>query len=101
MIGLLARWLGLAVLCLIAACRENPPAPPPGGGPALWRVEGKGVDGWLFGPAPTQADISIAVAWGFTQLVAADVIDAAAYPRLAAFSRRAEQHPDFAALPPV
>ncbi|KXU31401.1 polysaccharide biosynthesis protein GumN [Sphingobium sp. 22B] len=49
MIGLLARWLGLAVLCLIAACGENPPAPPPGGGPALWRVEGKGVDGWLFG----------------------------------------------------
>lgn len=60
-----------------------------------------GVDGWLFGQAPTQADISITVAWGFTQLVAADVIDAAAYPRLAAFSRRAEQHPDFAALPPV
>lgn len=60
-----------------------------------------GVDGWLFGNSPTQADVSIAVAWGFTQLVAADVIDAKAYPRLASFSQRAEQHPDFAALPPV
>lgn len=60
-----------------------------------------GVDGWLFGDAPTQADISLAVAWSFTQLVAADVIDAAAYPRLVAFSQRAEKHPDFAALPPV
>ena len=46
-------------------------------------------------------DVSIAVAWGFTQLVASDVINAAAYPHLAAFSARAEQHPDFAALPPV
>lgn len=60
-----------------------------------------GVDGWLFGNAPTQADVSIAVAWGFTQIVAADVIDAKAYPKLAKFSQRAEQHPDFAALPPV
>jgi glutathione S-transferase len=59
-----------------------------------------GADGWLFGDAPTQADISIAVAWGFTQIVAADVIDAKAYPNLARFARRAEQHPDFAALPP-
>lgn len=60
-----------------------------------------GVEGWLFGNAPTQADVSIAVAWGFTQIVAADVIDAKAYPKLAKFSQRAEQHPDFAALPPV
>ncbi|MET3654458.1 glutathione S-transferase family protein [Dyella japonica] len=60
-----------------------------------------GVNGWLFGASPTQADVSIAVAWGFTQLVVADVIDAKAYPHLAAFSQRAEQHPDFAALPPV
>jgi len=60
-----------------------------------------GVEGWLFGDAPTQADVSIAVAWGFTQIVAADVIDERAYPKLAKFSQRAEQHPDFAALPPV
>lgn len=49
MIRVLACWLGLAALCLLSACGENPPAPPPGGGPALWRVEGKGIDGWLFG----------------------------------------------------
>lgn len=60
-----------------------------------------GVESWLFGDTPTQADVSIAVAWGFTQIVAADVIDAKAYPKLAKFSQRAEQHPDFAALPPV
>lgn len=45
----LVCWLGLAAFLLLAACGDRPPAPPPGGGPALWRVEGKGVDGWLFG----------------------------------------------------
>lgn len=49
MIRLLARWLGLAALLLAVACRGEPPAPPPGGGPALWHVQGKGIDGWLFG----------------------------------------------------
>ncbi len=58
-----------------------------------------GVDGWLFGNTPGQADISIAVAWGFSQLVVADVVDAAAYPTVQAFAERAEKHPDFAALP--
>ncbi|MFC4528285.1 glutathione S-transferase [Dyella halodurans] len=60
-----------------------------------------GTNGWLFGSAPGQADISIAVAWGFTQLVTPETIDPSSYPRLAAFAARAEQHPDFAALPPV
>ncbi|WP_242122678.1 TraB/GumN family protein [Sphingobium sp. Sx8-8] len=45
----LARWLGLAALLLITSCGNEPPAPPPGGGPALWRIQGKGIDGWLFG----------------------------------------------------
>jgi glutathione S-transferase len=67
----------------------------------LLERELRGVDGWIFGSSPSQADVTIAVAWGFTQLVAADVIDAKAYPQLAAFSARAELHPDFAALPPV
>lgn len=49
MIRLLARWLGLAALLLAVACSGEPPAPPPGGGPALWHVQGKGIDGWLFG----------------------------------------------------
>ena len=59
----------------------------------------EGVDGWLFGSSPSQADISIAVAWGFSQLVVADVVDASAYPNVRAFAERAEKHPDFAALP--
>lgn len=46
---MLARWLSLSALLLAAACGDNPPAPPAGGGPALWRVQGKGLDGWLFG----------------------------------------------------
>jgi uncharacterized protein YbaP (TraB family) len=51
MIGLraLMRWLGLLTLLLVAACGREPPAPPADGGPALWRVEGKALDGWLFG----------------------------------------------------
>lgn len=68
---------------------------------AMLEHELEGVQGWLFGDVPSQADITIAVAWGFTQLVTADVIDAKTYPRLAAFSQRAEKHQDFAALPPV
>ncbi|WP_267223039.1 glutathione S-transferase family protein [Dyella silvae] len=65
----------------------------------LLERELEGVHGWLFGDTPTQADITLAVAWGFTQLVVADAIDAKAYPRLVAFAQHAEQHPDFAALP--
>jgi glutathione S-transferase len=60
-----------------------------------------GVDGWLFGNSPGQADVSIAVAWGFTQLVTPEAVDPASYPRLAAFAMRAEQHPDFVALPQI
>lgn len=45
----LARWLSLLSLLLAAACGGESPAPPPGGGPALWHVQGKGMDGWLFG----------------------------------------------------
>ncbi|UZW56203.1 TraB/GumN family protein [Sphingobium sp. JS3065] len=45
----LACWLGLAAFFLLVACGDERPAPPEGRGPALWRVEGKGMDGWLFG----------------------------------------------------
>lgn len=60
-----------------------------------------GIDSWLFGTQPGQADVTVAVAWGFTQLETPDVISADAYPNVRAFAERAEQHPDFAALPPV
>lgn len=45
----LMRWLGLCALLLVTACGKEAPAPPANGGPALWRVEGKALDGWLFG----------------------------------------------------
>jgi len=54
---------------------------------------------WLHGPALTQADISIAVAWKFVLHVDASEIKAEEYPALAAFSARAEQLPEFLACP--
>ncbi|HJU08092.1 MAG TPA: glutathione S-transferase family protein [Rhodanobacteraceae bacterium] len=68
---------------------------------ALLEQELRGVDkdAWLFGDALTQADITLAVAWGFVQLVAADVAPAANYPKLAAFAARAERLPEFRAFP--
>jgi glutathione S-transferase len=40
--------------------------------------------------APLQPDITVAVAWYFTQHTVADVVSAASHPRLAATSARAE-----------
>lgn len=57
--------------------------------------------GWLCGEAPTQVDISIGVAWTFTQIVAATIVSERDYPAFADFAARAEQLPEFAALPPV
>ena len=45
----LLRWLGLCSLLLLTACEREQPAPPPDGGPALWRIQGHELDGWLFG----------------------------------------------------
>jgi glutathione S-transferase len=57
------------------------------------------ADRWLCGDAPTQADISVGVAWTFTQIVAAEIVSAHDYPAFAAFAALAERLPDFAALP--
>ncbi|MET1078889.1 MAG: glutathione S-transferase [Pseudomonas sp.] len=46
-----------------------------------------------------QAGISLAVAWHFTQQMIADRVPAANYPRLQAFSARAEKLPAFLAAP--
>lgn len=43
------RWLGLCVLLLVAACGREQGPPPVEDGPALWQVQGHGLDGWLFG----------------------------------------------------
>jgi glutathione S-transferase len=52
--------------------------------------------GWFGEKKPNQADISIAVAWRFTQSRFSDIVTADAYPKLAAHSARAEQLPVFA-----
>ncbi|MEA5463559.1 glutathione S-transferase [Leptothoe sp. PORK10 BA2] len=46
-----------------------------------------------------QADISVAVAWRFTQFYTADVITPEAYPQLAKFSAQAETLPEFVSTP--
>ena len=46
-----------------------------------------------------QPEITIAVAWRFTQLYTADLITPAEYPQLAAFSVQAEALPEFISTP--
>lgn len=46
-----------------------------------------------------QSGVSVAVAWQFTQLATAGVVDPAYYPRIAAFSSEAESLPEFRAAP--
>ncbi len=46
-----------------------------------------------------QAGITTAVAWHFTQQTIPDVVPVASFPRLCAFSRRAESLPEFRAAP--
>jgi glutathione S-transferase len=55
---------------------------------------------WLFKDHPLQADISVAIAWTFTQSVLANIVAATDYPALATFAKRAEALPEFAAFPP-
>ena len=43
------RWLGLCALLLVAACGQESGSQEVQGRPALWRVQGHGLDGWLFG----------------------------------------------------
>jgi glutathione S-transferase len=49
----------------------------------------------------TQAGISSAVAWAFTQLMLPEVIAPGSFPTLAAYSARAENLPAFLASPQV
>jgi glutathione S-transferase len=62
------------------------------------------TDGWFGGARLLQSDVTVAVAWRFTQFVAADYpalarIDPARYPALAAHSARAEALPAFVETP--
>ncbi len=57
--------------------------------------------GWIGGGALGVADIGVACAFGFTQILLADLVDKARHPRLAAFCARAEGLPAFRAAPPL
>jgi len=63
--------------------------------------ESNGRHGWLVGDTLTQADITVAVAWRFTQLMQPKLITTHDHPALTALSTRAEQLPAFASLPPT
>lgn len=54
---------------------------------------------WLIGSSLGQADITLAVAWRFTEFAITGVIDATKYPAIAAFSARAEALPEFRSTP--
>ena len=54
---------------------------------------------WLIADRLSQADVSVAVAWRFTQFVLPDLEWPAAHPKLEAFSARAEALPEFASTP--
>lgn len=56
-------------------------------------------ESWLFGESPTIADITIAVAWRFSQLTTADRVQEAEYPGLVRYSARAEALAQFRACP--
>jgi len=53
----------------------------------------------LAGDALTQADVSVAVAWGFTQFTQAERAPKSSYPAIAAFAARMEAMPEFATYP--
>lgn len=52
---------------------------------------------WLCGAKPTQADITVAVAWRFTRFTLPGLADDSDYPHLAALAARAEALPAFIA----
>jgi glutathione S-transferase len=56
-------------------------------------------DQWLLGDDMTQADITTAVAWRFSQHIDAAQIRPDDYPALSGYSRRAENLPEFLACP--
>jgi glutathione S-transferase len=57
------------------------------------------ASGWIGAGDLGVADISVVCAFGFTQTLLADLVDAAPYSRLAAFCARAEALPAFRAAP--
>ena len=68
---------------------------------ALLEAELGGAEPWLFEERPTQADVTAAVTWHFTQGMLPGRIAADRHPRLAALSARAEALPAFRAAAPA
>ncbi len=66
---------------------------------AALETEVAAADPYLLGPELTQADITVAVAWRFTQFTIPDLVEAARYPALAAWSARMEALPEFISTP--
>lgn len=59
----------------------------------------KADKGYLVDNTLTQADVSVAVAWGFTQFTQADRAPKSRYPAITAFAARMEALPEFVAYP--
>jgi glutathione S-transferase len=57
------------------------------------------ADPWLTGDRPMQPDITIAVAWRFTQFILPGFINPLRYPALTKFSSTAESLPEFLSTP--
>lgn len=57
------------------------------------------TDDWLVGGQISQADITLGVAWQFTQFLMPDVIDIHRYPAISVLSQRLEARPEFMATP--
>lgn len=57
-------------------------------------------DSWLLDDRPLLADISVAIAWTFTQSLLAETVTASDRPTLVRFVERAEALPEFRAFPP-
>jgi glutathione S-transferase len=91
-------------MTLRPADRQHPPwlervtAQMQGAFDELERVAGS-AHPWLHGERMMQDDLTLAVAWRFARLVAADALEAGRYPALVAFSARAEALPEFVSTP--
>ncbi|PZO21167.1 MAG: glutathione S-transferase [Leptolyngbya foveolarum] len=57
------------------------------------------TDDWLVGGQLSQADITVGVAWQFTQFLMPDVINVHSYPAVSVLSQRLEARPEFMAIP--
>jgi glutathione S-transferase len=56
-------------------------------------------EGWLIASRPLQADVTVAVAWQFTNHMLADIVAPSEYPAIERLSQRAEALPEFLSTP--